>query len=344
MRRFFFGVVIASVTAAMPSLALGGDREIAKTVMAELQQHKDAGRLKGFDINLKVEDNVVYLTGEVATQEQRWLIERAAASAAGAQNVVNEITLKPSQSEEVQLTATTDSRSAPSRQDVAITDAIYDVLERAKAAGSLRGFELDISTVAGDVWIRGNVANEKQKALVIDAARRTQGVSRVIDDVTVASSSVLRTAAMEVSTPLAMPTAPMPVPQSTEAPQVPSMPMMVYMPTGMPQPMHPASYATPGHMGGGPVPMGGGPVPMQFASTEYGMGAPRYDQPNLPNYAWPSYAAHPNYAAVTYPKQYSPSAWPYIGPFYPYPQVPLGWRKVTLQWDDGLWHLDFTSK
>ncbi len=45
-----------------------------------------------------------------------------------------------------------------------------------------------------------------------------------------------------------------------------------------------------------------------------------------PGYAWPTYAAHPNYAAVTYPRQYSPTAWPYIGPFYPYPQVPLGWH------------------
>ena len=92
--------------------------------------------------------------------------------------------------------------------------------------------------------------------------------------------------------------------------------------------------------GGG---VAGHPVAMQGGAT-YGAGAPRYDQPNLPSYAWPSYAAYPNYAAVTYPKQYSPSAWPYIGPFYPYPQVPLGWRKVALEWDDGLWYLDFTSK
>jgi hypothetical protein len=69
-----------------------------------------------------------------------------------------------------------------------------------------------------------------------------------------------------------------------------------------------------------------------------------HDHPNMPGYAWPSYASHPNYAAVTYPKQYSPTAWPYIGPFYPYPQVPLGWRKVSLEWDDGWWFLDFTSK
>jgi len=95
-----------------------------------------------------------------------------------------------------------------------------------------------------------------------------------------------------------------------------------------------------------PLPVQGGPaapVPMQ-GGPGYGGGAPRYDQPNLPGHAWPSYAAYPNYAAVTYPKQYSASAWPYIGPFYPYPQVPLGWRKVALEWDDGLWYLDFTSK
>lgn len=69
--------------------------------------------------------------------------------------------------------------------------------------------------------------------------------------------------------------------------------------------------------------------------------APAMEQPNMPCYAWPSYASYPNYAAVTYPRQYSPTAWPYIGPFYPYPQVPLGWRKVCLEWDDGWWWLDF---
>ena len=77
-----------------------------------------------------------------------------------------------------------------------------------------------------------------------------------------------------------------------------------------------------------------------------GAGAPpaRYDEPQMPAYAWPSYASHPNYAAVTYPKQYAASAWPYIGPFYPYPQVPLGWRKVSLEWDDGWWMLDFKDR
>lgn len=63
--------------------------------------------------------------------------------------------------------------------------------------------------------------------------------------------------------------------------------------------------------------------------------------PNLPSYAWPSYAAHPNYAQVTYPKYYRAKAWPNIGPFYPYPHPPLGWRKVTMEWHDGKWWMDF---
>jgi len=93
----------------------------------------------------------------------------------------------------------------------------------------------------------------------------------------------------------------------------------------------------PGYSGGGPMPMGG-----------TGVGMPpipgRGDGPNMPNYAWPSYAASPNVAAVQYPSQYSPTAWPYIGPFYPYPQVPLGWRRVSLEWDDGWWWLDFDER
>lgn len=85
-------------------------------------------------------------------------------------------------------------------------------------------------------------------------------------------------------------------------------------------------------------------IPTAYHSEAYGPQGPlpgQYNQPNLPDYAWPSYACYPNYAEVCYPKQYSPKAWPYIGPFYPYPQVPLGWRKTTLEWHDGWWWLDF---
>ena len=70
-------------------------------------------------------------------------------------------------------------------------------------------------------------------------------------------------------------------------------------------------------------------------------GASQAGQPGMPNYAWPSYAPYPNYSAVGYPTVYPWQAWPNIGPFHPYPEVPLDWRAVTLRWDDGLWWLDF---
>ena len=121
-------------------------------------------------------------------------------------------------------------------------------------------------------------------------------------------------------------------------------------PTSAPGP-RPAGH----YMGGAPAPqmnqmgqmnrmnqMNMGPQPMAHVPGGQAR-AVSYDNAQMPGYAWPSYASYPNYAALTYPRQYSPAAWPYIGPFYPYPQVPLGWRKVSLEWDDGWWFLDFSS-
>jgi hypothetical protein len=97
-----------------------------------------------------------------------------------------------------------------------------------------------------------------------------------------------------------------------------------------------------GMMGGAGMGGGMGAVPVGFVAHGSARG-PSYDNAQMPGYAWPSYASYPNYAALTYPQQYSPTAWPYIGPFYPYPQVPLAWRKVALEWDDGWWFLDFSA-
>ena len=115
------------------------------------------------------------------------------------------------------------------------------------------------------------------------------------------------------------------------------------------QPMPGQGY--PGYQGGPPMgggmPMGpGGVPPYPPAYGNPGMGASQavYNSPSMPDHAWPSYAQYPNSAAVTYPTQYSASAWPYIGPFYPYPQVPLGWRDATLRWDDGQWNLMFKPR
>ena len=93
----------------------------------------------------------------------------------------------------------------------------------------------------------------------------------------------------------------------------------------------PISGGSAGTISDGPVPEGPAGVP----------GATTAGAPGQPNYAWPSYAPYPNFSAVGYPTAYPWQAWPNIGPPYPYPEVPLDWRAVTLRWDDGIWWLDF---
>ena len=59
--------------------------------------------------------------------------------------------------------------------------------------------------------------------------------------------------------------------------------------------------------------------------------------PHMPPYAWPTYAPYNNYSRVAYPLAYPYNAFPFIGPVYPFPKVPLGWRSVRLEWEDGHW-------
>lgn len=339
MRRFLFGMVIASMTMTTPGLVLGGDRDIAQAIMTRLEQQKAEGRLKGFDIDLEVKQSVVYLRGSVSTTQQLADVEAAAKQATGVTNVVNELKVsgeeakptgfslkealkaaRPGADSAVKPAAAVDT-AAPALSDEQVTDAIIEQLQIEKKAGNLRGFQLDVRTVNGETWVGGRVASQAQRDLVLGIVKNTKGVKNILDEVSVNEPAVVAAANTEI------------------APMAPVAPSSIPVMGGQtaPQAFAP-SMLTAAQVGGAPVPMqSGAPVP-------YGAGVPRYDQPYMPSYAWPSYAAYPNYAAVTYPKQYSPSAWPYIGPFYPYPQVPLGWRKVTLEWDDGLWYLDFQSK
>ena len=353
-------MAIASLTAGAPLTAFGGDREIADAIVSTLKQKQADGALKGFDIDLSVEDGKVVIGGTVANQAQLDSVLKIASITSGVKLVENKASVKGQNSaklgnaKNVVMTAsandavegspaliaepnrfTEGSHAVVSPVDAGVTAEILGRLGSAQKNGHLRNFELDISTVGGEVWARGVVATPEQKQLVLKTAQMTPGVRKVIDDITV--NGRVRPASSEVATPSSMPVNGSGVPRA-------------FAPSNLAASQMPGGANCGPSYGGGGVSMQGGagygsgaPVPMQ-GGAGYGGGAPRYDQPNLPGYAWPTYAAYPNSAAVTYPKQYSASAWPYIGPFYPYPQVPLGWRKVALEWDDGLWYLDFTGK
>lgn len=212
-----------------------------------------------------------------------------------------------------------------------------------RTSGQLKDYSVGVKYKDGTAWLKGRVTSRQQQAAAVAVAKKSPGVKKVVSDLTVAPApraampqGVQQTSGYQ---PIPGAAGPMAGPQMGMPPGA-----QMGMPPGaqmaMPHPMAQGDYSAAEYGGMQGMPGGGGPLPM-YAGAAGGPAPAVYDQPSLPNYAWPSYAAYPNYGALTYPKQYSPTAWPYIGPFYPYPQVPLGWRKVTLEWDDGWWMLDF---
>jgi osmotically-inducible protein OsmY len=222
--------------------------------------------------------------------------------------------------------------------DEQLAEAIIGRLRTQKERGLLKNFDVDVQVNERVVWVSGRVASDTQRNLVLDVSRRVRGVKQVVNDLNVAQETPVQVASAAQAAPVTeQPVAAAP----TRAPAP-----FQYAPA-QPQPTSqvPLAYAPARSVGYNQQQMQqivGQPVPEMAGAA--GVARARFDHPAMPAYAWPSYAAYPNYGAVTYPRQYSPTAWPYIGPFYPYPQVPLGWRKVTLEWDDGWWMLDFKSK
>lgn len=215
-------------------------------------------------------------------------------------------------------------------------NAAQNIAKVLKESGQLKDYRVGVKYEDGVAWLLGTVTSPQQKQIAEQLARQTPGVQHVVSKLEVeggtSADSQLRTASREL-----------PTDRRISSPASKNMPVPYARSNG--QPIQPANFSQAQYRPDGnfaPA-QGMAPAAMGPRPPMAGGAAVSYDNPQLPGYAWPSYAASPNYAALTYPKQYSASAWPYIGPFYPYPQVPLGWRKVTLEWDDGWWHLDFAD-
>ena len=328
MRRFLTGFVVAAVTAVVPVLALAGNQEVAEQIARNL---RSSGQMSNYKVGVKYQDGTVWLRGHVSNQEQIKTVLTLVFQTPGVTRVVNELSVASSPSSEPPA-----SQPKPSSSQL-----------------PAKGTNVDHSPVTPS---RDNPLRSRQAALVAEKARQPQqpGLAERLESILsrgfeqqAPSPVPIReerpAQADRVPNSFAVSTVePASAEESREAPQPIQTPQRA-------KPMAKASLRAtkvamlqPGTRG--PVAPNGGPLPMYTAAARSGVAPARYDQPCLPNYAWPSYAAYPNYATVTYPKQYSPTAWPYIGPFYPYPQVPLGWRKVTLEWDSGWWFLDFKDQ
>ena len=303
MRRYVFRLAILSLAALSPIAARASDQEIAQQIVQKLQAEKQAGGLKGFSIDLSVEEGTVWLSGRVANADQQARALDIARRIPGVKQVVNDLA--------VAAPATT-PRSVFANMTSAVSKAMGRQVQRGNEDYEQVGAE-----EAGPIG--SGVANAGGGGLVQVA--QPIAATPSYDQAFIQTQQAQPNYYAQQATPV----------YAGSRNQVP----LAFAPARQVQ--HHGDVAVDGYAGGGPV-------PMHLPGSGVGIAPARYDHPHMPGYAWPSYAAYPNYAAVTYPRQYSPTAWPYIGPFYPYPQVPLGWRKVTLEWDDGWWMLDFKDR
>ena len=285
------------------------DQRIVSEVVSRLKHAQDMGTLKGFGVDVKSDNGIVALKGRAASSAQRARIIQLANSVAGVQRVHNQIQVSP----------------IAAKQQSRLPQPLAASRMKTQAAPQMQHLQTQ--------------AAARQPEPRLPEPPALASVSRQVNT-RLSPVAVDPVSAPMTTNPVANARTAPAVPNVQPAPAIAQTAPYRAAPMQRPLQVQPVNTMIGGGMPGAPVM--GTPVPMSGHGGA--IGAPRYDSPYLPNYAWPGYAAYPNYAALTYPQQYSPSAWPYIGPFYPYPQVPLGWRKVSLEWDDGWWHLDFTDR
>jgi osmotically-inducible protein OsmY len=280
------------------------DQRLANNVAMAVQQ----SGLRGHDLNLKVQDGTAILSGRAGSAQDVAALTQIVSRVPGVRQVQNNV-LAPGMR----------APSPPKTPNQQVAEQIANAL----AANRLSGLDIEVRYNNGTATLSGMVPHPQVKEIAHQVTASVPGVQQVANN-------------------LIAPAAPMGPHGAPMGPHgAPVGPHGAPMgPHGAP--VQQVNFQQQGAPGGMPPMMA--PPAMAAAAVAGGASHMAYDLPHLPAYAWPSYASYPNSAQISYPQEYSASAWPYIGPFYPYPQVPLGWRQVQMEWDDGQWNLNFRPR
>jgi osmotically-inducible protein OsmY len=296
-----------------------GNQQIAEAVKAALER----ARLQGKDIALEVKGGVCTLEGQVADAQQKAAATRIVSSVPGVQSVNNQLVVMatagaPRATGVQQAGYEGASRGGvrPVNHEITQTaagaarsnEAMAQEIAGALAGAGIQGYDIEVRYTQGVAALVGEVGSAQEASIAQQAAESVPGVNKVLNKLSFPGGSATAQAPQYAA-------------QQFAGPQ--------YGPA-MGTPAMPAGYQQP--------PMAAPNAPMASA------GHLVHNAPHVPEHAWPAYAPYDNYAQVTYPSAYDASAWPYIGPFYPYPQVPMEWRSAQLEWDDGHWQLKFHSR
>jgi hypothetical protein len=224
----------------------------------------------------------------------------------------------------------------PSQSGVMTNQQLANVVaEKLQCCGQMKDYHVDVMCQGGVVELSGVVCDMGQRSMAARVASQVPGVVKVVNHVAVKHGELIQTRFADSEETVGIP--PAPTATNVVVGQI-SSPATDPQSIG-PVPTYAGAQVAPPAAGGEALPPA---HPEPLPSFRAGMapaGSNAMMPPPMPPYAWPTYAPYNNYSRVAYPIAYPAEAFPFIGPVHPFPKAPLGWRSVTLSFDDGHWWL-----
>ena len=154
----------------------------APDVSSSIRQALDQAGLRDVSVSQDRDKNVVTLTGNVATDNERTQAESIARSIAGTQVVANEIGVRPAGDE-----------STAKKVDSELDKGIDKNLEAALVQRKL-DHDVKYDVKNGVVTLKGNVTSQSQRAAVEKVAAQVPNVQQVVNELEVKDQKATSTA------------------------------------------------------------------------------------------------------------------------------------------------------
>jgi hyperosmotically inducible protein len=166
-------IALAGLTAACAQTDAGITTSVKSRLAAD-------DTVKAYAIDVDTREGVVTLTGTVETTAAKEQAVQVARGTEGVVNVVDNITVSGD------MAPTSGIDDAAGAAGGAATDAALTAAVKSKllADTTVSGLSLDVDTNNGVVTLTGKVRSEAERARALELARETDGVTSVVDKMT----------------------------------------------------------------------------------------------------------------------------------------------------------------
>jgi osmotically-inducible protein OsmY len=177
------GALVPATVAAQTKATAAAARPTDSSLTDRIQFRLDTDNtLKKYDVKVKVDDGIAMLSGQVATAAQKAEAARLA-QVTGVRRVESDITVTP----DADKTLTERSKAGLSKTGAKIDDAWITTKVKWFFIGedALKDSDINVDTQDKVVTLKGTVRTAAGKARAEMLARQTEGVTRVVNDLTV---------------------------------------------------------------------------------------------------------------------------------------------------------------